>query len=86
MNENQCKRCDELTKGLLDLERKIKQIKNDKTQNDTLSEKDRNLIQQLQEEVRKLNEHIQQLTLELRDIKNPLASATAPFGPNEYNA
>ena len=65
MNENQCKRCDELTKGVLDLERKIKQMKND-----TLSEKDRNLIQQLQEEVGKLSEQIQQLTLELYDIKN----------------
>ena len=86
MNENQCKRCDELTKRVLDLERQMKQINNDKSKRNKLSEKDKDIIRKLQEEVRKLNEQIQQLTSELRYIKNQhIVSTPASVGTNEYN-
>ena len=47
MNENQCRRYDALATRVLDFERQIKQMKNDKTKSGNWGEKDRNLIRQL---------------------------------------
>ena len=70
MNESQCKRCDDLAKRVLDLEKQMEQVINDNKKSEALGQKERDLIQQLQEEIRKLNEQIRQLTLEIESIKS----------------
>ena len=69
MNNNQCRRCEELTKRVIDLEKKMKQVFNGKKKGEALSQRHRDLIQQLQNENRKLNEQIRQLTLEIENIE-----------------
>ena len=87
MNESQCKRCDDLTKRVLDMEKQMEHVSNDKKKSEALSQRERDLIQQLQDEIRKLNEQIRQLTLEIGSIKSrTIVGAIAQSSDNaEYS-
>ena len=54
---------------VLELEKKMKQVINDNKKGKALSKRDKDLIQQIQEENRKLDEQIRTLTLEIENIK-----------------
>ena len=87
MNESQCRQCDELIERVFDLEKKMKHVINDKKRGEALNKRDRDLIQQLEEQNRKLNERIRQLTLEVENITIKTVAGPPVTQParNEYN-